>query len=395
VQAARHHLVSRSRRRLRSAPPHSSPVRCVCSASLGLLVACGPPERPPSVVPAAEQPAPARIVASERGRRGSHLVFIGEDGARLADLTADGEVVVVDSGAAWSPDGRFVVFESSRGRDALGQSSLWLVAARPGGRLRRLTSGAAVDRDPAWTPDGRAVVFASHRGSSFDLYRLDLEPDGDGLRERGAPTRLTDGPGHELHPSVSPTGAVVYTSADQASGSSLWLLEPGAAPRPLTRGPADLTPCFSPDGARIAFAAATEDEIAGEGGAARHIDQDLYLIEADGSGRRLVIDEPYSDQSGPRWSPDGRYLFATSLYRAVASHRAALTSITFVDLRERPPVVRALHDPAAVDTRFGPTLAPGTLESTLLHRNPGYGDALRDLARELERRRAEGDGGSE
>src|SRR5690606_30784079 len=115
-------------------------------------------------------------------------------------------------------------------------------------------------------------------------------------------------------------------------------------------------------------------------------DADLHAIDADGTNRRLVVIEPLSDQTGPVWSGDGRYLFATSVYRSVATGKPILSSITYVDRIESPLVMRALHDSSAVESRTSPALSRADLDAAALHRNPPYEAALkRAVERELNR----------
>src|SRR3954467_13197320 len=69
------------------------------------------------------------------------------------------------SGAAWSPDGRELIYSM--------QGSLWRQAAGSG-VARQLTSGPGYDYQPDWSPDGRFVVYASYRNDAIDLLLLDL-----------------------------------------------------------------------------------------------------------------------------------------------------------------------------------------------------------------------------
>lgn len=351
--------------------PGPAALAAVAVVALGVSAACGPPDASVFASPDPYAQAQSGIVAMQRARRGARLVFLDERGTRLGDLTQISAVPVRDNSPAWSPDGRWIVFASSRARADLLHTSLWIVAAELGAEPRRLTFGEVDDRDPAWLPDGSGVVFASNRSGKFELWRLDLRPGpyGGPVPVR-APRQLTDGPRHALHPSPSPDGArIAYTQADLESGASeLWLWETGATRR-LTQGPADSTPAWSPDGKRIAFAALAER---GQGAE----DVDLFVIDAAGTNRHRVVDEPLALQTHPVWSADGRWLFATSLYRSVATGKPILSSVTFVDLAESPATLRALHDPMAVESRANPALARQTLDARALHDNPRYHDAL-------------------
>lgn len=336
---------------------------------------CGPLDPQPqdtTHTASAEPVAVPPIVLTERGGRGGRLVFVNEAGERVADLTEIGPVPVRDNSPAWSPDGRWVVFASSRGRQGLLRTSLWIVAAEPGAQPRRLTSDDADDRDPVWTPDGTAVVFASDREGRFDLWRLDLTLGRYGSpMAAGEPVRITRSDHHALHPSVSPDGTrIVYTEVDFESGrSALWMWRDGEAHQ-LTEGPADATPAWSPDGTTIAFAALVLRKSGAQ-------DTDIFLVDADGGNRRLLVDEPLATQTDPEWSLDGRFLFSTSLYRSIETGKPVLSSVTFVDRRAPEPVVQALHDPVLVASRAGLTLARRPLDAALLGRNPGYAEALR------------------
>lgn len=364
-------------------------------AVLGALgLACGPP---PPEQPTSKAAISAPLVATERGPRGSRLVFIDETGARLAELTPVAPVVVRDVGAAWSPDGRFIAFESSRGRDDVGESSLWIVPARSGQTPRRITFADGTDRDACWTPDGRALIYASitRGGDNFDLWRLPIRFDGE-RPVPGTPVRLTSTPENELYPSVAPDGRhIVYQRATDADGSMIWRIpiEGGAAER-LSAGPADLTPSYSPDGAMVAFARGRYIELpAGTPGERNKVDIDLYAMPAGGGAPTLVIAEPYADQLGPRWDREGRLLFATSVYRSAETDDAVLSSVTFVDLWEKPLVLRALHDPAVVETRSGVAITPlASPNAGALDRLRPYVEALLEVLQDELRAREYRDG---
>lgn len=347
-------------------------------AALALSLGCGPLGPKPGE--AEPEGLRAKIVTTERGPRGGHLILLKEDGTRLADLTRGGAELTVDSHPAFSPRGDFLVFTSTRGHARLGRTSLWLIEASSRSEPRPLLTRASVDRDPVWVSDGDGIVFSSNEGGSFDLWLLELERAEDGWpRARGEPIRLTDAGTDELSPAVSPDGAaLVYMAVDEDQRSTLWRVDlEGGTPQKITDGPADLTPSFSPDGRTIAFAG----PVKGRG------DTDLHAVNADGGDRRILVEEPYSDQTGPVWSGDGRYVFSTSVYRSVADGSPVLSSVVVLDVGEGTPTLRALHDPVVVESRIGVAVAPVELDGRLLRANPPYLPALKQAIRKLWRER--------
>ena len=131
-------------------PAHDQPVppwaglACVLAAAAGACSLGGP--LPPREVrgPAADPAAPAvpeipgRIIVAEHAGRGGHLLFVDEAGRRLRSLTEPpSDEASFDITPAWSPDGHFVAYSSSRGSPGRA-AGLWIRRADGSAPPRRL-----------------------------------------------------------------------------------------------------------------------------------------------------------------------------------------------------------------------------------------------------------------
>ena len=64
----------------------------------------------------------------------------------------------LETGASWSPDGRFFAYSSDRS----GKSEIW-VQQLSGGDAVQITSGPGSNWQPDWSPDGKLIAFRSER----------------------------------------------------------------------------------------------------------------------------------------------------------------------------------------------------------------------------------------
>jgi Tol biopolymer transport system component len=345
----------------------------------GVLGACG--ARPVAAPAARDRIA---IVASERGPEGMRLVSIDERGDRQFALVQPASGMVRDTHPAVSPDGRWIVFASSRDR-RFDETSLWIAAAGVAVLPRRLTDGPAIDAHPAWVPDGSAIVFASTRGGgNFDLWRLAMQ----GGRP-GELTQLTHGAGHEVTPAVAADGTIIYaalTPNEQRHDVETHLEEraPDGTIRALTSGPADSSPAVSPDGARLVFARPQLHD--------GRLDSELWLMVRATGAITPLVDLPLTDESGPVWSRDGRFVFATSVWRG-SEGKVVFSSIIHIDTREAPPIARILEDRVGAIVRLTPAVTATPLDAAALHGDPEYLAELAVIMRRMIEHEREAPGG--
>lgn len=265
-----------------------------------------------------------------------------------------------------SPDGRWVAYvvgQTEKAENRL-NTDIWLVPLT-GGEPRQLTNSPRHDRHPRWSPDGRWMVFESNRDGAFQLYTIPTNG--------GEARRLTAISTEASQPVWSPDGAhIAFVSAvfpefsdkpfkesdalnkqqlDDREQSKVkarvftqllyrhwdsWVegkrqhlfvvpVKDGVAtgePRDLTPGDRDAVPtsstfsagddfAFSPDGQELAYTA-TPVPAREEAWQTNH---DVYTVNLTTGERRQITTNPAAD-GFPRYSPDGRFLAYRAQERA-------------------------------------------------------------------------------
>jgi Tol biopolymer transport system component/DNA-binding winged helix-turn-helix (wHTH) protein len=199
---------------------------------------------------------------------------------------------------AWSPDGRWIVVSHREPGDAA--EGLFLVSALTGEkqRLTRSAQGFYGDRMPAFSSDGRTLAFSRFHGFSVsEVYLLPLSTN---FEPTGAPRRLTNDQS-AANPVWPHDGRhILYVSGDGIRPSELRMMNlsgsGGPQPVPLRRD--DIIPQLSLSHHLVY---------------SRHSsDTNIYRAEVPSKGQPasqlhgLPLISSTFDDSGPRFSPDGK-----------------------------------------------------------------------------------------
>jgi TolB protein len=270
------------------------------------------------------------------GRREAVFVMNADGGGKRRVTSYPGGRGLV--ALSWSPDGERIAFVRNE--------SIWVVNAE-GTAPRRLIRNAGL---PAWSPDGSKILFVGQRGgqgSSTEIWVANA--NGTGQR------RLTHGDG-AWNPAWSPDGRRIAfsqcTELVEGDCPHARIVVVGADGRGLrvvsrpsaTEWTVDEKPAWSPDGRSIAFTRTPSFAM-----------NSIWVVRANGTGQRKVLDDRSAAEHSPSWSPDGRRLAYATDY---SGPDAIFTVRPDGKLRKRVVVQKPLSPEDAGGTAQSPAYAP-------------------------------------
>ena len=253
------------------------------AAALVLAAACSAdasqPARPSAIPPAPLSSLHGRVAYSSRG---GDIWVMNADGSKRRRITRSRRGVDFDPD--FSPDGRRIVFRTSRGRYApdmhgIGLEGIFVVTVRT--RRERQIQPRTGGLFPAWSPDGKKIAFSGlpRRGGALDTIHL-MNSDGSSPVDLGAPGECA---------TWSPDSSKIMYCSHHGDGNwAVWVMNADGSNRHQLTHPKLIEPAgahgdypgaWSPDGNRIVYSS----DVNG--------DRELFLMNADGSSME------------PLWSP--------------------------------------------------------------------------------------------
>lgn len=189
----------------------------------------------------------------------------------------------MNTGASFSPDGSKVAVTLSKD----GNPEIYVLSAKDGSVVKRLTSNRYIDTSPAWSHDGKEIAFVSNREGSPQIFVMGV--DGSNVK------RVSSTGNFNQTPSWNPAkGArqLAYTIRDDSSGRADVVtldLATGKTVR-VTQGQGDNEePTWAPNGRVLAWSSVRS------GGSG------IYVGNADGTGAQLLVYK--GSTTSPDWGP--------------------------------------------------------------------------------------------
>ncbi|HET9742763.1 MAG TPA: prolyl oligopeptidase family serine peptidase [Terriglobales bacterium] len=297
--------------------------------------------------------------AAQRFRRD---LWLYRDGAGLIQLTQSGQ----DSGAQWSPDGKWIAFLSDRKIPLEASTSdtekkdvtqLYVISSS-GGEAFPVTRGEEGVHAFAWLPDSRTLVFATREPWSKDKreayktewkdtiqYREQLR--GDVLARLDLDTALNAQLATPTEENVTPATEPKQEKEKQKPAEPETAETPGASV--IASTPYEVAQiAASPTGSRLAFRT-TAPSHRQEG----VLDYEIFLLDVPNPGNSsapVQLTHNQALEDALRWSPDGHRLFFAVSGDFYGAYEELQKRVYSIDVESRQAERWAPKFPGAIES---------------------------------------------
>ena len=227
----------------------------------------------------------SRIALAMTGHGPHEIAVVDMDGGRTSVVTKMGSDSLLP---AFSPTGGEIAFTSYLRNNP----DLYIVSAG-GGRARRVSKSAGLNTGAAWGLGGRVLALTMSYEGNSEIYKIDPS---DGRVE----ARLTNNPAIDSSPCFSPDGAQIAFVSNRQGSPQIFVMsaQGGGAKRLTFQGKYNQTPRYSPrtDKPQLAFTGRDERGVF-----------DIFILDIK-SGRIDRLTQGHGSNLDPTWSPDGRLL---------------------------------------------------------------------------------------
>jgi serine/threonine-protein kinase len=204
-----------------------------------------------------------------------------------------------------SPDGRYVAYDASP--DPAVDAHDIYVLATDGSYDARIVEDPADDSHPIWTPDGRGLLFTSTRTGSTAVWHVAMAQG----RPAAVPDLVNRDMGQMFPIGVTERGTMFYLRQTGMVDVYTGDLDPvsgklrGSATA-ASRGfvGTNISPDWSRDGRFLTYVSQRGNGIVGPGSR-------VLVIRSLADGGERTISPPLHFYIAPRWAPDGRSIYVT------------------------------------------------------------------------------------